>query len=224
MRSKSVSPLGTLLTIVAVLAVPLLAVFGIPQFVPVVASSSSSPQGAPLDATPRPASPSELQSSAPPLSGRDIFASIPEPAVSAVRPTASLPQYCTPVIEAVARPPRPPAPAGAENTQSPQSPAPLPIGWTTGGPPKPVVTEVARSRSENFQPLTWKTAVTRLNGLGIKQFQLQPGQKPGTFHFRCYLAGVADSRVSVRFESEADEPLEAVREVLDQVAQWYQTR
>ena len=86
MRSRSVSPVGTLLTIVAVLAVPLLAIFGIPQFMPVVASPSLT--GEVL---------SKVQAPAPPRSpavfrAREIFAPVENqttfPAAGSFRQTA----------------------------------------------------------------------------------------------------------------------------------------
>lgn len=72
--------------------------------------------------------------------------------------------------------------------------------------------------------LTWRSAVRRLNALGIRHFQLEPGQSDNSFHFRCTYTPPATPRVTHRFEAEADEPLEAVRNVLDQVDHWRKHR
>jgi hypothetical protein len=65
--------------------------------------------------------------------------------------------------------------------------------------------------------LTWKSAVKRLNALGIRDFQLQPGARGKEFHFSCSYAAPDQPRVTRRFEAEASEPLQAVRQVLAQV-------
>lgn len=66
----------------------------------------------------------------------------------------------------------------------------------------------------------WRDAVARLNSLGIRDFQLQPGERRGEFHFSCRFASVNNPRVVHRFEAEAAEPLDAVAKVLRQIDDW----
>ncbi len=68
--------------------------------------------------------------------------------------------------------------------------------------------------------LTWKRAIDRLNSLGIRDFQLQPGEREGDFNFSCRFASRHNPRVIHRFEAEAADPLEAVNQVLRQLDDW----
>jgi hypothetical protein len=70
------------------------------------------------------------------------------------------------------------------------------------------------------EPLTWQSAVRRLNDLEIRNFRLEPGQKPEQFVFICSYTPQDNPRVSYRFEAEADEPLRAVEKVLTQIDAW----
>jgi hypothetical protein len=75
-------------------------------------------------------------------------------------------------------------------------------------------------RSASRTALTWKRAVDRLNALGIRDFQLQPGEREGDFNFSCRFASRQNPRVIHRFEAEAADPLEAVNQVLRQLDDW----
>lgn len=74
------------------------------------------------------------------------------------------------------------------------------------------------------EPLTWKSAVERLNELEIRNFRLEPGHQNGQFVFICSYTAPDTPRVSYRFEAGADEPLKAVEKVLDQIVEWQQRR
>jgi hypothetical protein len=86
--------------------------------------------------------------------------------------------------------------------------------------------EDERSREQRLssQPLTWRTAVRRLNKLGIRHFQLEPGARENEFQFSCSLTPSDQPRISHRFEAEAAEPLRAVERVLIQIEQWLDQR
>ena len=71
---------------------------------------------------------------------------------------------------------------------------------------------------------SWKAAVARLNALGIRDYQLQPGEREGEFHFSCRFVSRTNPRVMQRFEAEAGEPLEAVEQVLQQIDEWKERR
>ena len=65
--------------------------------------------------------------------------------------------------------------------------------------------------------LTWRAAIQRLNDLGVRDFALQPGDESGEFFFTCTYSVPDQPRVVRRFEAEDAEPLLAVRKVLAQV-------
>ncbi len=71
--------------------------------------------------------------------------------------------------------------------------------------------------SPPVEPLTWTKAVQRLNELGIRNFRLEPGDRPGEYSFACSYTPSNSPHVTRRFEAEADDPLKAVAKVLAQV-------
>jgi len=76
------------------------------------------------------------------------------------------------------------------------------------------------ARSPSGEARSWKAAVARLNALGIRDYQLQPGDRAGEFHFSCRFVSRTNPRVMQRFEAEAAEPLDAVERVLEQIDEW----
>jgi hypothetical protein len=80
-----------------------------------------------------------------------------------------------------------------------------------GGSNGSILSEEARS---------WKAAIARLNALGIRDYQLQPGEREGDFLFSCRFVSRSNPRVTQRFEAEAGEPLKAVQQVLQQIDEW----
>ncbi|MEX0727388.1 MAG: hypothetical protein WD065_14025 [Planctomycetaceae bacterium] len=62
----------------------------------------------------------------------------------------------------------------------------------------------------------WKSAVRELNRLGIEDYRLEPGSRKETFLFRCVSSSDGTPRVVRQFEAEADEPLDAVADVIRQ--------
>jgi hypothetical protein len=78
----------------------------------------------------------------------------------------------------------------------------------------------SESRSSSNHASAWKQAVGRLNALGIRDYQLQPGEREGEFNFSCHFAARSNPRVIHRFEAEAADPLDAVNQVLRQLDDW----
>jgi hypothetical protein len=78
----------------------------------------------------------------------------------------------------------------------------------------------SESRSSSNHASAWKQAVGRLNALGIRDYQLQPGEREGEFNFSCRFAARSNPRVIHRFEAEAADPLDAVNQVLRQLDDW----
>jgi len=69
--------------------------------------------------------------------------------------------------------------------------------------------------------LSWQDVQQRLDALGVRHFQLVPNKNDGKFLFRCMYKDPAPRRMIVRlFEAEADEPLVAIEEVLQQIEEW----
>jgi hypothetical protein len=78
--------------------------------------------------------------------------------------------------------------------------------------------------SSSDRSLTWKRAIGRLNNLGIRDYQLQAGEREGEFNFSCRLISRTNPRVIHRFEAEAADPLDAVSQVLRQIDEWKSRR
>jgi hypothetical protein len=78
----------------------------------------------------------------------------------------------------------------------------------------------AEPQSASVNGSSWKRAVARLNALGIRDYQLQPGERDGEFNFSCRFAARGNPRVIHRFEAESADPLDAVNQVLRQLDDW----
>lgn len=70
--------------------------------------------------------------------------------------------------------------------------------------------------------LTWKSAAERFHELGITSYHLESGSEVGSFLFVCSFCPEATPNVTMRFESEKAEPLDAVEDVLAQIDRWQQ--
>jgi hypothetical protein len=66
----------------------------------------------------------------------------------------------------------------------------------------------------------WRDATRRLKELGIRKYRLESQIEDQTFVFICSFAAVENPRVVRRFEAEADNPLEAVQKVIDEIGEW----
>ncbi len=222
MRSTAHGSLATVLLLVPILAIPFLAVFGVPNFVPVVKSPTDPAEvaGAGLEDAP-------AFSPAPAWGEQDFPTESP-----AVRQPSEHAWANDPGVVLEPLPPRDPiavavAPgvrtaaawdAGAGTTDMPHPDAyRRPANATPGG----AVAAVHQSASGS---VTWKTAVERLNKLEIRNFRLEPGQQAGQFLFICSYTPQHSPRLSYRFEAEADEPLRAVEKVLTQIDSWIASR
>lgn len=81
-----------------------------------------------------------------------------------------------------------------------------------------------KRRETPLDPLTWQSAVEKLNEFEIRSFRLEPGHQVGHFVFICSYTPPDTPRVSHRFEADADEPLKAVEKVLEQIVEWQKRR
>lgn len=68
--------------------------------------------------------------------------------------------------------------------------------------------------------LDWRAATRRLQELGIDDYHLERGESFDSFLFVCSFEPAGSTNVVMRFEAEADQPLAAVADVLDQIDRW----
>ena len=80
------------------------------------------------------------------------------------------------------------------------------------------------STGASTESLTWQTAVARLHELDIRDFRIEPSYQSGQFVFTCWYTPPNASRVSYRFEAEAEEPLKAIEKALEQIVERQQKK
>jgi hypothetical protein len=249
MSSRSGSPIATLFMFVPLVAVPLMAVFGVPKF----PALSASPTGeadddffaesdwqhddpispatddrfGPPDAhghvEPPPFSHDNSPVSAGDHSGQiareDPFA----PQTSAAQPTATWdpPNGALSGWALEDEGTSQTAAAAVDDPQARESAFAESTDSTDRGESRDYgdVREAAGSSAEG-ETLTWQSAVRRLQEFGIEDFQLRPGSAPDQFHFSCLIEPKDNPRVMHRFEAEAAEPLDAVQDVVTQLESW----
>ena len=267
MRSHPGGNLTVVLMFAVLLTVPLLAVFGIPQFVP--ASNSLSKQNEAFDEIHFLSSPSRGigESASYSLSARpDIYASVQNrssdtPSKHQSQAVSHTEQNQNPFLlfektdqifgertEGLNKITPTDALAGWELANTQTASRNGSSAFTTETFPKPFssagsddpfpgyssldlkiqsgeIRHSETSRNGSLRsPLTWRTAVRRLNALGIRQFRLEPGSREHEFYFCCFLTPRNNPRVTHRFEAEAGDPLQAVEQVLQQITLWQQER
>ncbi len=84
--------------------------------------------------------------------------------------------------------------------------------------------ETGGSDREPADNLTWRQAVRELSERGIENFRLERGRDAESFLFVCTLAPGDNPHVTMRFEAESIDPLAAVSNVIDQVDAWLRGR
>lgn len=240
MRAPLSGALATISIFIPLVAVPLLALFGMPQMSGTLASTQSddlkfvdqastnlAPAVAQSAAT-DPASPSKSSSVSAPASdtatgaeqshdGTGAKAGQADPFADFVRPAASeighKQQAAVSEVQTSLPVKREQLATIDEGNGLPQKSL---VAFSKGDKEK-----AAEGRSAaKGSTLNWKDAIDRLNALGIRDFQLQPGVRDGEFLFSCRLNARTNPRITRRFEAEASEPLEAVTEVLRQIDDW----
>ncbi|MDA0835442.1 MAG: hypothetical protein O2955_03905 [Planctomycetota bacterium] len=226
MRSGTNSLLTMLLTAIPLLAVPALAIFGIPQFAPMSASPHSEYEERML-----------LEEDS--HDSDDVIAEI-DPWADRDATARSLPRNRRirndePFSRVGSRSHREAAPSDDDIPVAvlgePEGNASSRISFEAEGSSDVADVEefmantpdVSSSRSvaapmQNriSNERSWKSAVQELNRLGIRNYRLEPGSKRETFLFRCVLNSPGTPQVVRQFEAEADEPLDAVADVIRQ--------
>jgi hypothetical protein len=86
---------------------------------------------------------------------------------------------------------------------------------------RPGVAENADALAQSLaEQAGWQQAARRLKQLGIRKYRLESQIDEQKFVFTCSFAAPENPRVVRRFEADADNPLEAVQLVLDQIDEW----
>ena len=73
------------------------------------------------------------------------------------------------------------------------------------------------------QSLSWEQVVRQLNELNITRYRLQESQSGDGFYFYCLYSHPRQPEIQHRFEAEGSEPIEAAGRTLDQIDQWIQS-
>lgn len=227
MRSRSGSSFSTLLLSLPLVGVPLMAMFGVPQFVPVVASSVNDQP----TARSKPTRSTRIGESLVPA----MLSAVDTPHSGEMADADSLDDLFRPPSESRQKGPvqRSSKPARSPDTpglfaQEPRTSTARPAKLQAVRNPtethlkqqQPSPEELRLFGEKTVDGLTWQNAVSRLNELGIHEFRLEPGQQMGEFYFACEFSPDANARITRRFESEASEPLKAVALVLRQIDSW----
>lgn len=232
---------ATWLMFVPLLVVPLVAVFGVPQFKPESAQAESShadeldiglgtadesPFGEPVTGANKGASDdapifTPLKESFPPgdpFQNPDAFRS-PEKSSSDAPRWNNQPPEGTPSGDPFSN-----AEMTPNNSQTPvitPSQPPTEAEFHRSGNSND---DSARSAAALRENLTWRDAVRKLNQLGVRQYSLEPAAEPNMFRFSCDFTPDDNPRLTHRFEAESGQPLNAVRKVIQQVEAWLAQR
>jgi hypothetical protein len=228
MAASTGSSLATVLMSVPLAAIPLMAIFGIPQFTEVVASPDNGREdlvvgpdadlGHPLNPASFRERSSDLPDNAPAFSSRDS-SDVPLgnpfdlPAGSADDVSTELPPgqaaFRSEGAAGAMDGPRPSTRHGAvPGTGHSIDGDARSDGAVTPVPPV------------SGMQMTWRDATRRLEELGIDNYHLERGESFESYLFVCTFQPADTTNVTMRFEAEADEPLAAVSDVLNQIDRW----
>jgi hypothetical protein len=97
--------------------------------------------------------------------------------------------------------------------------------WARGAEQAPAVEsrntlQGTQATSSTRELLDWHAASRKLNEIGIEKYHLEPGEEEGSFLFVCLFTPASSPNVTRRFEAEARDPLHAVNAVLAQIDDW----
>lgn len=214
MRAGTQSFLTMLLTAVPLLAVPALAIFGIPQFSPMSASPSSEVEEQPLFEK-------ELDETEELLSEIDPWADAGKSSPvgrrnrgERLRPRGFDDDISPETTSGTSTQMELDAHSAFDADREPQDGEML--RPNSVAPHDTLRDSLGDTSSEPPARRSWKSAVRELNRLGIQNYRLEPGSRKETFLFRCVVNSAGSTRVVRQFEAEAEEPLDAVADVIRQ--------
>lgn len=223
MSAKGGGSLATFLFSIPLAAIPLMAIFGIPQFAPVVAGpnageDSQSPDG---DYRSRAADllrPYEDLELSQPLSDAPAYkaggVNLGDPQESYRDSDNSLDHRPQGFPEQSALDEAPQFDAAIESHDPWADDAGLDASAAADSAAAPPAST----------SLTWREASRQLAEMGIEDYHLERGGADGAFLFVCSFAPAGAAHVTMRFEAESGDPLLAVADVLGQVDRWLRQR
>jgi len=221
MSAKQGGSFATLLLAIPLSAIPLMAIFGIPEFTHLAAATQDSD---PPDLVRQAVASFDAPAPAPQtaddrhrLAAADLLspASGEPPHTPLDDRSGTFQQAALPSVEqhqAVTSDPPQPSPRPM------QTAAPAPLIRTLGG------SAASPPPDATASGLTWREATRRLEEVGITDYRLQRSESLERYLFCCRFSPGGDERIVQRFEAESVEPLDAVENVLGQVERWLQRR
>jgi hypothetical protein len=233
MSAKGGGSLATLLFSVPLAAIPLMAIFGVPQLAPVANLIEDDEDGDRDDGRRRPRSSdlddradlgefSESASDAPFFDG-DTGDGFEEADAGGRHDARDSDRRIAEGTDRRRRPeamsePWPPADEGRTDRGIPNGLHEDVSNW----PDARVAESSALGGAEASEPasLTWPEAARELSERGIQNYHLEQGHNEQSFLFVCAFTPPDAANVMMRFEAESAEPLEAVQSVLDQIDGW----
>ncbi len=209
MSARSGGSFAALLMSGPLAAIPLMAVFGVPQFATVSASTDHEHDGVLRK-------PQAVATQPAPTPETHVLAAIDE---ASPRETSGFDDDAG-SPSAVRREPRqmsfietretvPVAQAQADESTPPQA--------------RPTLTTLTKTPRSATRTSPWENAAQKLQELGIEDYRLERGLGGDTFVFICQFAPGSDPRIIRRFEAEEPDAATAVQQVLQQITDW-QTR
>lgn len=232
MSAKSGGSFAALLMSGPLAAIPLMALFGVPQFASVSASTDEEADGI----LRRPQAVASEPALTPDVPSLAATPTIPEPQVfDQIPPPQTSPRH-TPRSTALSgfsetTPPSQPASSFVTEaaSQSPyvEAPSSPPVSdalahESTSPRARPTPTTLTTTPVPSHNTPTWENAAQKLQELGIDDYRLERGQDDNTYLFICQIAQTTDTRIIRRFEAEAREPAIAVQKVLQRITDWQQ--
>jgi hypothetical protein len=243
----------TILMLIPMLAVPVMALFGVPHFMPVVASPTPASQGEPFVGF-REVRTGQADGVLHPVSLRtesqslDLFQPYGGEAVASPSPERGETDSRLDLIRRDWSDPL----GSSQSSRAGQNGAVRAAGASRGNGLSPGLVTIFDSRPSQkdtpsrasssvryqregssatprkrlpakSQAMSWRQASQILNDLGVRTYSLTPGLNPGEFRFVCLVSSTDDPRVSRRFESNSADPLIAVEQVISQVKSWTQS-
>jgi hypothetical protein len=230
------SSLTTFLMFLPLIAIPLLAIFGVPEFTPVNASTPTETNAAAIaiDGPVRKLEPAGAPKRSAFNRNGDVFSPVkPDSNAAPGFPSGGLKPEADPFLN-----------AGGDN-DTPRKPGKQGLnGWeldrdrhdgkrsrnrietsildernnSSAGATRGAGMQSVPSMPETNEPaVAWQKAVRTLNRMGIEDFLLQPGSRAEEFHFSCICPSPDNPRITRRFEAEDADPLRAVQKVLKQI-------
>lgn len=240
---------ATWLIMLPLLIVPLIAVFGVPQFTPISAQTADGADGEEPELQFELGEDAPLAEAVPPFPGGSLErSSVPSSSPPAIEQWTDPFEHPTQIASLDApneklrrspassapengfrdpfnRPAGPVSPVPADAARTQPQPAPRRAdagidGYSRHPAPRENSSITPESGLGPGAQLTWRDAVAQLNKLGVQKFQLSQTEEPFVFQFVCDLSRPDNPRVTHRFEAKAGEPLKAVENVIQQVETW----